>query len=123
MCDRKYRKGIPEMFMIKASDLDSGKIEVSKLVEDFCAMMLDRVNDTDDFEHVKGLGGLVKALSCVSEKIDADNFFSEYSSWFEELVDAIRIYEFRMSTLDMSADDLKTLRKFGFIVDESDTNA
>ena len=108
--------------MIKASDLDSGKIEVSKLVEDFCAMMLDRVNDTDDFEHVKGLGGLVKALSCVSGKIDADNFFSEYSGWFEGLVDAIKIYEAYNSELDMSSDDLNTLRKFGFIEDESDSS-
>lgn len=110
------------MFMIKASDLDSGKIEVSKLVEDFCAMMLDRVNETDKLEKVQGLGGLVKALSCVSEKIDADNFFSEYSGWFEGLVDAIKIYEAYNSELDMSSDDLNTLRKFGFIEDESDSN-
>lgn len=110
------------MYMIKASDLDSGKIEVSKLVEDFCATMLDRVNDTDDFERVKGLGGLVKALSFVSEKIDVDNFYSEYSSWFEGLVHAIKVYAFRNSALDMSADDLNTLRKFGFIEDESDSN-
>ena len=109
------------MYLFKASDLDSGKIEAHKLIKDFCEMLLDRVDEADTFEKVKGLGGLIQALSYVSERIDVDHFFSEYSGWFEELVDAIEIYEAYNSKLDMSSDDLNTLRKFGFIEVESDS--
>ena len=108
--------------MKKTFDFDFGKMEAHKLIEDFCEMLLDRVDEADTFEKVKGLGGLIQALSYVSEKIDADHFFSEYSCWFLELVDAIKIYEAYNSKLDMSSDDLNTLRKFGFIEVESDSN-